>query len=357
MRTRSWTASRPCQCASRALSAQDLRPMPGPCGAVGEFMCGSVITMSNTASPTGDQIQLERKVGDSTVTATVTSIGAGLRVLRVGGLDIVQGFPEDSEAAFCAGQILIPWPNRVRDGKWTHGGADLQLPMSEPDRHNAIHGFLLGLPHEVIARSQESALLHATILSSDGYPWELSVVTEYTLTESGVSITHRITNASSTPAPVAVGSHPFPCIGDVPTEDLVVTLDASTRIVVDERLNPTGKDSVTDTRFDLRAGQRVGDFDLDTAYTDIPPKADGTRTLTATAPDGRSVTVWGDANFAHAQVFNTDQFPGAEGATWAVALEPTTAPPNALASGEDLHLVDPGDTWELTWGIEYDANV
>lgn len=313
--------------------------------------------MSTVANPTGDQIHLERVVGDTTVRATVTSIGASLRELRVGDIDIIQGFAADAEVAFCAGQLLIPWPNRVRDGQWSLEGENFELPINEPDRHNAIHGFLLALPHEVLAKSPESVLLHATIPASDGYPWELSVVTEYVLTEAGVSIEHRITNASAIPAPVAVGSHPFPCIGDVPTEDLVVTLDAATRIVVDERLNPTGTEPVDGTRFDLRGGQRVGDFDLDTAYTDIPPRLDGTRALTATAPDGRSVTVWGDSNFAHAQVFNTDQFPVHDGAatSWAVALEPTTAPPNALASGEDLHMVAPGDTWELTWGIEYQS--
>lgn len=311
--------------------------------------------MSNEASPTGEQIHLETQAGDTTVSATITSIGAGLRVLRVGDTDIIQGFPEDAEVPYCAGQILIPWPNRVRDGEWTHEGEHFQLSLNEPERNNAIHGFLLALPHEIMASSAQSVLLHATIPASAGYPWELSVVTEYVLTEAGVSITHRITNASATAAPVAVGSHPFPCIGDVPTEDLVVTLDAATRVVVDDRLNPTGKEAVGDTRFDLRQGQRVGDFDLDTAYTDITPGADGRRVLTATAPDGRAVQVWGDHNFVQAQVFNTHEFPTSDGPGWAVALEPTTAPPNAFNSHEDLHMVDPGQTWDVTWGIEYKA--
>lgn len=309
--------------------------------------------MSNEASPTGHQIHLERVVGNATVNATVTSIGAGLRVLRVGGIDIIQGFPEDAEVAFGAGQILIPWPNRVRDGKWSLDGEDFQLPINEEDLHNALHGFLRALPHQVMASSAESVLLHATIPASDGYQWELSVVTEYVLTDAGVSITHRITNASATPAPVAVGSHPFPRIGGVPTEDLVVTIDAATRVVVDDRLNAIGTEPVVGTRFDLRTGQRVGDFDLDTAYLDIPAGADGRRMLTATAPDGRSVSVWGDHNFEQAQVFNTDAFPTPQGHVWAVALEPTTAPPNALATGEGLHMVAPGQTWDVTWGIEF----
>lgn len=315
--------------------------------------CGSVVHMSNEAAPTGDQIHLKRHVGDVTVTATVTSIGAGLRVLRVGNVDIIQGFAEDSEVAYCAGQILIPWPNRVRDGQWSHGGEDLQLPVNEVDLNNAIHGFLLSLPHEVMASSAESVLLHATIPASDGYPWQLSVVTEYALTEAGVAIEHRITNASATDAPVAVGAHPFARIGDVPTEDLVVTVNAATRVVVDERLNTVGAESVEGTRFDLRGGQRVGDFDLDTAYADLSAREDGTYALVATAPDGRSVTIWGDRHFSQAQVFNTDSFPTEDGPGWAVALEPTTAPPNAFATGDDLHLIAPGDTWVVTWGIEY----
>lgn len=309
--------------------------------------------MSNDITPTGDQIHLERRVGDVTVSAVVTSIGAGLRVLRVGEVDIIQGFAEDAEVAYCAGQILIPWPNRVRDGQWSYDGEDFQLPVNEVDLNNAIHGFLLSLPHEVMATSAESVLLHATIAASEGYPWELSVVTEYSLTESGVTIEHRITNASATPAPVAVGTHPFARIGDVPTEDLVVTVPAQTRVVVDERLNTVGSEAVEGTRFDLREGQRVGDFDLDTAYADLTPRPDGTYALVATAPDGRSVTIWGDQNFSQAQVFNTDAFPTENGPGWAVALEPTTAPPNALASGDDLHLIAPSDTWVVTWGIEY----
>lgn len=312
--------------------------------------------MSTEASPTGTQISLERGDGDTVVRATVTSIGAGLRTLSVGGIDIIQSFAADAPVPFCAGQLLIPWPNRVRDGKWTHEGRDLQLPINEPELHNAIHGFLLEEPHEVVAATAAAVTLRASIAPSEGYPWELSVLTHYELTDSGVRLTHRITNRSATAAPVAVGAHPYPRIGDVPTEDLVVTLAAATRVVVDDRLNPTGKEPVDGTRFDLRAGQRVGDFDLDTAYADIAADADGRRALSATAPDGRSVSVWGDHNFVQAQVFNTHEFPTADGPGWALALEPTTAPPNALASGEDLHHVAPGDTWELTWGIEYQAS-
>ena len=41
-----------------------------------------------------------------------------------------------------AGQHLMPWPNRIRDGRYRFDGADMQLSLSEPDRHNAMHGLV-----------------------------------------------------------------------------------------------------------------------------------------------------------------------------------------------------------------------
>ena len=38
------------------------------------------------------------------------------------------------------GQLLMPWPNRIRDGRYSFGGRDLQLGLTDPSRGNASHG-------------------------------------------------------------------------------------------------------------------------------------------------------------------------------------------------------------------------
>ena len=69
--------------------------------------------------------------------AVVTESGATLRVLEYGGRPLVHGFGEDEMSSAGSGQLLMPWPNRIRDGAYTFDGRDLQLGLTEPARNNA----------------------------------------------------------------------------------------------------------------------------------------------------------------------------------------------------------------------------
>ena len=53
---------------------------------------------------------------------------------------MVDGFGPDEISPASAGQLLAPWPNRIRDGRYTFEGTAYQLPLTEPGKHNAIHG-------------------------------------------------------------------------------------------------------------------------------------------------------------------------------------------------------------------------
>ena len=146
-------------------------------------------------------------------------------------------------------------------------------------------------------------------------------------------------------APVALGTHPFLRVGDVPSEDLVITLDAGTRFEVDERLIPTAEVPVDGTVFDLRQGSRVGDVELNTTFGQL-----GSHTHRLTAPDGRFVELWQDADFGYALAFATP-FPKDGGMKLAVAIEPMTVPPNGFNSGDGLRWLEPDERWQLSWGI------
>ena len=74
--------------------------------------------------------------------AVVTESGGALRTLTHEGRHLVDGFAEDEMSSGCRGQLLMPWPNRIRDGRYTWDGAEQQLPLSEPDRGNALHGLV-----------------------------------------------------------------------------------------------------------------------------------------------------------------------------------------------------------------------
>jgi aldose 1-epimerase len=302
---------------------------------------------------TGEQFDLSLKTSSGgTVEATITQVAAGIRRLSVSGIDIVPPYGTDIQRPYGSGMILVPWPNRIRDGKWTLDGKEQQLALTEPAKHNASHGLLRFSPYSVAARTESTLKLEARVFPQSGYPFLLDTAVTYRLVDAGVEVTHSITNLSDAPAPVAIGAHPYFTIGDVQPEDLTVTVNVTTRIEVDDRSLPTGKEtSIEGTSFDLRKGLRLGDLDLDAGFTGAEI-TNGVSEHSVTAPDGRSVTVWGDENFRYWQVFTNELYPGQ---SKAVAIEPMTAPADAFNSGRDLRWLAPGETWEASWGVRADG--
>ncbi|PSL38698.1 aldose 1-epimerase [Labedella gwakjiensis] len=297
--------------------------------------------------PTGIQVDLSA----GRVSAVVTEVGAFLRHLAVDGVEIVESFPAEQLPKQSQGAILVPWPNRVRDGKWTLDGEQMQLDISEPKNGNASHGLLRNTAYAVERLADDRVVLRAPIHPTRGYPFSLATEVEYALTEDGLVVTHRLTNHGTAAAPVGVGAHPYLCIGDTPTAELTLTSSGSTLVVVDDRLNPTGTAPVPAEK-DLRGGPRVGDLSLDDAYTDLDV-VDGRVEHVLAAPDGSTVTLWADEAFAWMQAFvSTKLRPGG----LALAVEPMTMPANAFNTGDGLTWLAPGDTLEVHWGIRADLS-
>lgn len=303
--------------------------------------------MTTTTPPTGPQHTITR--GEASV--TIASVAASLRTFTVGGVDVTTPYPVDSTPPFGDGIVLVPWPNRVDRGVWTLDGKEQQLDLTEPSRDNAIHGLLRYTAYDLVERTETSVTLGATVWPQHGYPFLLETTVRYALVDGpdghALEVTHSITNRSQSKAPVAIGTHPFFTIGDVAPEELVLTLHAATRIEVDDRLIPTGTTSVEGTAYDLRQGRLLADLDLDHAFADLSPVNGVVATLRAM--DGREVRLVQDEQHRWAQIFTTREFPGT---SLAVAIEPMTAPPNALATGEGLRWVEPGETWTASWGIQ-----
>ncbi|UOE42503.1 aldose 1-epimerase family protein [Agromyces larvae] len=302
--------------------------------------------------PTGEQHVLETSTASGDLRATVTGVAAAIRELTINGIDLVAPYPEDATPPFCAGIVLVPWPNRIRDGRWSHGDDVHQLAITEPKLNNAIHGLLQYTEYDVVERDRSQVTLSATVFPQLGYPYLLRTAVRYELVADGLRVTHYVENLGGEAAPIAVGTHPFLKIGGVPTEDLVLRLDAASHIEVDERLLPTGEVPVDDTEWDFREGRRVGDVSLDDAFGEVASDEDGFVEHTLTAPDGRSVSVWAEEEFAFVQVFTTREFPGESGDV-AIAVEPMTAPAEAFNSGRGLRWLDPGEEWHASWGIRF----
>ncbi|MGI8683345.1 MAG: hypothetical protein ACR2JO_14715 [Mycobacteriales bacterium] len=89
-------------------------------------------------NPSGEQYEIA--AGDHRV--TLVEAGGGIRGYTVGGRPLLDGYRRGERCTGARGLPLIPWPNRLADGAYTFDGTDHQVPLTEPDKHNAIHGFL-----------------------------------------------------------------------------------------------------------------------------------------------------------------------------------------------------------------------
>ncbi|PZF60275.1 hypothetical protein DEI92_07915 [Curtobacterium sp. MCBD17_034] len=304
-----------------------------------------------SGAPTGGQYHLRHAGPDGVVEADITQVAAGIRQLSVNGFALTESFgPHEMPAGAC-GIVLVPWPNRVAGATWQLDGTTQQLDVTEPKYGNASHGLLRYAPYRVVEQTESTLVQEATVYPQHGWPFLLETRVHHELVDDGLRVTHEIVNRSDRRAPFAVGNHPYLRAGDAPVEELTVTLDAATRFTTDEHKVPDGSESVEGTPFDLRGGRVVGDSDLDTAYTDVAADAEGVRRTTVRAADGDGVELWQDASFPYVQVFTSREFPRGDGVGLALAVEPMTAPANALNSGEGLRWLEPDEAWTGSWGI------
>ena len=285
--------------------------------------------------------------------AEIGTVAAVLRSVTIGGVAITETTDGTTSPPFGNGIVLAPWPNRVRDARWTLDGAEVQLDVTEPARGNALHGLLRFADYEVREQTADAVTLGALIAPQHGWPFLLDTWVRYQVRADGLTVTHGVTNLGDRRAPYAVGTHPFLRIGDHPVEDLVLTVAAGTYFDVDDRLNPVAEVPVDGTRFDVRGGRRVGDLDYDTAFGGVTHRDGASAWLTA--PDGSTVELVQDVDWGYLQVFTTPIFPRAGVTGLAVAVEPMTAPPDALNSGQGLLWLEPGETSEGSWGLRYTA--
>ena len=288
--------------------------------------------------------------------AVVVEVGGGLRAYTVAGQSILDGYAESEVAPGSAGQVLAPWPNRIRDGRYSFGGRPYQLPLTEPARHNAIHGLVNWSRWSLVDTSPDSVTIAYSPPPTPGYPWRLSLRTTWTVGPDGLVATHEASNDGDAPAPFGLGAHPYISLPGVRVEDLVLHVPAQSRLLMDARMLPIGAARVAGGDFDFTEPRVIGGAVLDSAFGGVMPGPDGRSVVTLSTVDRtRSVSVWADGAFRWWQVFTGDTLPP-ERKRRSVAVEPMTCPPDAFRSGRDIVVLDPGDTWRGTWGITPSAS-
>lgn len=300
-----------------------------------------------TTQPTGTQYELI--AGD--VRAVVTKVGGGLRELTIDGRHLVRGFAPGMPRPLYRGSVLVPWPNRVGDGRYAYGGHEHQLALTEPDRGNALHGLVCWSPWQLIDRTASSLRLGVRVWPQQGWPHTLDVEVGYELTPAGLRWTIEGRNVGDAPAPWGSSVHPYLVAGPGRVDDWEFELDAAQVLTVDDkRLLPAGLVDVSDTDLDFRRRRSLRGVAVDHAYTGLP--AVDHASARVWAADGTGVAMhWSPTALPWVQVHTADR-PDPSDDRVGLAVEPMTCPPDALRSGTDVIDLAPGNTHCASWEIE-----
>ena len=275
-----------------------------------------------TEPPTGAQFELRR----GRQQLVVTEIGAGVRSWTVAGQELLASFsPGEYDAAFC-GRLLVPWPNRVRDGRYAFDGAEHRLELTEPERGNALHGLVLHSRWHGVRTSARRVSL------------------SYELASGGIVMTLHATNVGAEPAPFGAGFHPYLTPGTSHVDNVALEIPAGARVPVDERLLPSGAPAPVDgTELDFRSPRRLGALRLDACFGDLGRSPAGVaRVRIGTRAGAGQLTVWMDERFRFVQVFTADA---------AIAVEPMTCAPDAFNTGDGLVVLEPGASFTGRCGL------
>lgn len=267
------------------------------------------------------------------------AVGGALRWLALDGVDLLRRAPDGSDDPLAMASFpLVPYANRIADGRFHFGGQDYHLPLNFGDHPHSLHGHGWQSGWAVTDQSDDAAQLTLVHRPDARWPWAFTARQHIALSADAIVLTLALTNDAEGDAPVGLGFHPyFRANADTRLQFAARSLWLSTPDMLPERSVPA--DGLGDWS-QLAAVQ--GESLIDNVYGGWDGMAtvvrgDGLRlTLTATGADWLHVYRPPDID--------------------AFCLEPVSHMPDALNRADGLAIVAPGATHSLSMRIEIDKS-
>ena len=263
-------------------------------------------------------------------------------------LGLVQNVSELAEHGDpCGIPLLHPWANRLSGDCYRAAGNEVMLGDGSPLLFRDGAGLPMhGVPWSRLPWTTVSADTGHLVALLDWdrtewlavYPYRHRLVMSVALTPSALTVETTLSATGSDTVPVAFGFHPYLQMPGVRRAELDVSVPTMSHLVLGSHQIPTGE-TIPFPGIEGELGSRTFDdgFALPSA-----------RTTFSIAGAGRRVLVEFIEGYTHGQIYAP---PRQE----YLAIEPMTAPANALVSGDALRLVSPGETFSATFRIGVEA--
>jgi galactose mutarotase-like enzyme len=217
--------------------------------------------------------------------------------------------------------VLFPSPGKLENDRWSRDGQSGAMGQ---------HGFARNLAWEIAEQAPDAVTLRirSTEATRAVYPWDFVVTYRYSLASGTNGTTFRIAqkieNTGFAPMPFGAGFHPY----------FHVPQAAKARARIPTKATRAW-DNAAKRTIDL-----AEPIDLTGSEVDLHLLDHGSTLATLELGDGHAVTVRGSDAYRRWVIWTLS------GRDF-VCLEPWTSPGNALTSGEDLLIAQPGDVVDL----------
>jgi aldose 1-epimerase len=234
--------------------------------------------------------------------------------------------------------ILFPYPNRLKDGKYSFEGKDYQFPINEPDKNNQLHGMLYNVPFQV-SRSEVRgeiatiSLVHRYNGTFEYYPFPFTFEITYTYDASGLDVAFDVSNEGSHNMPFGIGWHPYFQLGNSPLSENEFTAGPAKALQLDkQRSLPTG----------VTTDEELLNFDLaNVALDNAFFLKDKKPSYSLQRKGGPKLSFECSEGFSYLQVFT----PEAEDS---IAVEPMTCHVNAFNNKEGIRTLAPNEKFDVS---------
>jgi aldose 1-epimerase len=272
--------------------------------------------------------------------------------LRHRGAELL-GRVEDLASAAAKGStagipLLHPWANRLAGPVYRVAGREVVLDAGSPllhlDEHRLpIHGVPWSRLSWEVTESSPVRLVARLEWNSPRllavFPFPHCLELAVSLDPEGVTLETTLVPSAGVPVPVSFGFHPYFQLPGVPRPAWRLRLPAMRRLPVDPLGIPTGAEEPF-----AGVDAPLGTLSLDDGFLQLEE-----RPSLSVAGGGRRITVEFLEGYRYAQVF-------APADRAFLALEPMTAPTDALSSGRGLRQVEPGGRFRAAFRIRVGAD-
>lgn len=295
------------------------------------------------------------EIAKKDVSAQVSEVGATLQSLKFFGKEVLFSFEKGSVSQFAQGQVLIPFPNRIENGRYSFMANNYQLDINEPNLNNAIHGLLRFSQFLVQLEKTDQIILENLFLYHPGYPFKFLTQISYRITSTpSLKVGFKVKNLSGKKMPIGAGFHPYFKISSGDISELELKLPAKSYFVNNKFSIPI-KEKTAVEDLDFKNFKPVGKLKLDNCFFNFDINEGQRATVELRNIHSKEkVAIKMDPVFKYVMCFSADTLPTKFKRKF-IAIEPMTCAPNAFNNKEGLRVLESNEVFKGSFEVSYEG--